>query len=197
MTFFVDIGKLGQTIIGIVGAYGGLGVMVGMFLESSFVPIPSEVVLIAAGMTGIGLLEVTLFGALGSTLGSIVGWAIGNYGGRPAVNRWGRYVLVSDKKVEEAEKWFKRWGGWTVFLCRLIPVVPFKVFSITAGILRYDLKLFLVFTFIGSIPRAFILASVGAIIAAVEYELLALLLASALIILLLGRRIRRKDAHDK
>lgn len=141
-------------------SYGGVGIAFGMFLESSIVPIPSELILITAGLF-FDPVTVAFWGALGSTLGAIVGYWIGFYGGRPALDKIGPYIMVTPQKVLKAEEKFKKWGAWTVFVARLIPFIPFKVFSITSGILKFDFPSFVVMTFIGTIPRAFILASLG------------------------------------
>ncbi len=162
-----------------------------MFLESSFVPIPSELVLVTAGMTGLNLFGVALAAAAGSTLGSIVGWGIGHFGGRPAVKRWGHYILVSEAKVRDGERWFSRWGSWTVLISRLIPVIPFKVFSITAGILGYDLKRFLLFTFVGSVPRALLLASVGRLMMDYGIEIISVIVLVALVAIVYWKILRR------
>lgn len=140
---------------------GGFGILIGMFLESSIVPIPSEAILVTAGAIGFTPWEVAFWGTIGSTLGAMVGYYIGLKGGRPVVDKFGPYLLVTPDKVERAEKAFKKYGGMTILVSRLIPFVPFKVFSITSGLLKFDFKTFVVFTFIGTIPRAFLLAYIG------------------------------------
>src|SRR3989338_3677179 len=147
-------------IIGIIVSYGATGVFIGMFLESSIIPIPSELVLVTAGMSGIPLWEITLFGALGSTAGAAIGYYIGR-GGRPAINKYGKYMLLTEKRLENAEQWATRRGRWAVLITRLIPFMPFKVFSIIFGVMKIDIKEFLLFTFIGALPRAFLLALLG------------------------------------
>lgn len=145
----------------IIVQYGAGGVLVGMFLESSIIPIPSELVLISAGALGVSPLDAAIYGTIGSTLGAIVGYFIGLKGGRPLVDKIGPYLLVTPQRVESAEKTFSSWGKYTILIARLIPFIPFKVFSITSGLLRYDFKSFVIWTFIGTIPRAFILAWIG------------------------------------
>lgn len=162
MSFFSDIEDffLNQVVAWIV-SLGGWGILLGMFLESSIIPIPSEAVLVTAGALGFSPLEVAFWGTLGSTLGAMVGYYIGKKGGRPVVDEIGPYLLVTPEKVQRAEKAFSKYGGATVLVSRLIPFIPFKVFSITSGILKFDFKTFVVFTFIGTIPRAFLLAYLG------------------------------------
>lgn len=145
----------------IVQEYGALGVTVGMFLESSVVPLPSEAVLITAGYFGIEPLTASVFSAIGSTLGSYVGWLVGRFGGRPLVNRWGKYFLINESRLERAEGWFYRWGGAAILVARLIPFIPFKVFSIAAGVLHLPLGRFIFYTFLGAIPRSYLLLLYG------------------------------------
>lgn len=172
--------RVSLTVLSWIRRYGVIGVLGGMFLESSIVPVPSELILVAAGAAGLNIFHVSILGAVGSTLGSIIGWAVGLYGGRPAVRRWGKYILVREREVNRAQQWFAKWGGLAILASRLIPIVPYKVFSITSGILRYPLKQFVLFTFIGTVPRAFILAWIGVQLVEVGYELL---LAAVLVVI--------------
>lgn len=142
-------------------SFGPFGIFFGMFLESSIIPIPSEVVLFSAGAVGFSIIDVTVYGALGSTTGAVVGYYIGKKGGRPVLDRYGRYLLVTKDKLSFVDNWFKRWGDYSVLVSRLIPLIPFKIFSIAAGISRMDLKNFVLWTFVGSIPRCFLLAYLG------------------------------------
>ncbi len=162
-----------------------LGVFIGMFLESSFVPIPSEAVLLAFG-TAVPVRIVTFAGAVGSTCGGILGYYIGNKGGRPLVRAIGPYISVDEHKLDKAQAWFNKTSkfadnmkkkmpyvpeivfdtllsasGLFVLVSRLIPFVPFKVFSISSGILGLHVPSFIVYTLIGSVPRCFILSTIG------------------------------------
>ncbi|MBI4399758.1 DedA family protein [Candidatus Micrarchaeota archaeon] len=145
----------------LVLTYGPLGVFIGMLLESSIIPLPSEIVLITAGIIGIDLLTIVVYGTIGSTLGSIIGYYIGKLGGRPVIEKYGKYMLISEAKIKQAEEWTHTHGSISIFIARLVPFIPFKVFSIAAGILKFDLKLFILYTFLGLIPRTFILAYIG------------------------------------
>src|SRR3989338_5045864 len=144
----------------IIVSYGGLGIAAGMFLESSFIPIPSELILVTAGLF-FDPVTVAIWGTIGSTLGAMVGYYIGFHGGRPIIDKVGPYLFITPERVEKAEKKFKEWGAATVFVSRLIPFIPFKVFSITSGILKFNFPAFVLMTFLGTIPRAFILAWIG------------------------------------
>ncbi len=152
---------LHQRVMDMIHEYGALGVLVGMFLESSVLPIPSELVLVGAGAMQIPILTIVIFGSIGSTLGSVIGYSIGKYGGRPFVDAYGKYFLITPEKLSAAEKWVEKYGSFAVFLSRLIPFIPFKVFSVSAGILKMSFIPFLLYTFLGMIPRSLILASLG------------------------------------
>lgn len=155
-------------VTGIVTTYGGLGVLVGMFFESSFLPLPSEPVLIAAGALGIDPITVTIYGTIGSTFGAMVGYLIGLKGGRPLVKKIGPWFRITEERLVKVEDFANRHGSWGVFAARLLPIIPFKVFSIGSGIARVPFKSFVFFTFLGTIPRAFFLAWLGSEI--VKYQ---------------------------
>lgn len=140
---------------------GPLGIFLGMFLESSIIPIPSEAILITAGVLGYSPIVVAIFGGLGSTFGSIIGYGIGIYGGRPFLNRFGKYFFITFDRLKMLDNWFVRWGNYAVLIGRLIPFIPYKVFSIGSGIGKMNFKYFLLFTLIGSIPRALLLSYFG------------------------------------
>jgi len=133
---------------------GWTGVVIIMALESANIPIPSEVTMPLAGwMLTDTLLDALLyggfFGALGCTLGSVLSYALGAYGGRPFLERWGRYILVSEEDLEKADRWFARWGDWAAFLSRLLPIVRTFI-SFPAGVVRMNFVRFTVFSFVGS-----------------------------------------------
>ncbi len=150
-----------------------------MALESSILPIPSEAVLVTAGLAGIDPVTVGISGGAGSTVGASLGYLIGREG-RSVVDRYGKYTLVTESSIVRGENWFKRWGNWTILLSRLIPFVPYKVFSIVAGLLRMDYRPFLLLTLAGSVPRCFLLAWLGNMIIQAEYQILAALAAAVL-----------------
>jgi len=99
-------------------------------------------------------------GVLGNTVGSVIGWGIGYYGGRPLVEKRGRWLHLGPENLDKAERWFARWGDWAVCLGRVTPVVRSFV-SIPAGLARMPLGRFTVFTFLGCIPWCFGLAGIG------------------------------------
>ena len=139
-----------------------------MALETVIFLIPSEAVMTFAGWLlvkekGLGWEWVVLagiLGGLGSTIGSVFFYYVGVLGGRPILARWGRYFFISEGDVEKAERFFARWGIWAVFFGRMVPLVR-SFISIPAGVARMDLKLFLIYTFAGSVIWATFLAAIG------------------------------------
>lgn len=137
---------------------GWLGVVVIMALESANIPIPSEVTMPLAGWMLVqaqgqtawhALLLGGLWGAIGCTIGSIVSYWLGAWGGRPLVQRYGRYILVSEEDLEKADRWFGRWGDWAAFVSRLLPIVRTFI-SFPAGVTRMNFPSFAALSFVGS-----------------------------------------------
>ena len=107
-----------------------------------------------------GFMAMSLAGVLGYTVGSVIGWWIGYYGGRPLIERRGRWLHLGPENLDRAERWFERWGDWAVFLGRVTPVVRSFV-SIPAGVARMPLGRFTLLTAIGCVPWCFGIAGVG------------------------------------
>lgn len=152
-----------------------------MFLESSIVPIPSEVVIAAAGAVGLPLMSIMVFGALGSTVGAMVGYAIGRYAGLPVILKLGKYIFITPQRMAKAEAFACRYGVWGVLLGRLIPIIPFKVFSIASGITRIPFLPFIACTFIGVVPRLYLLAIFGVVLVKFTKICIIVLAAAALV----------------
>jgi len=148
-------------VVNLINGLGDIGVFVGMFLESSVVPIPSEVVIIGASSVGIPLTSIVLLGSLGSTLGGMVGYLLGRYAAMPVILKYGKFVLIKPHHIERAEKFAKKYGVYSVLIGRVLPIVPFKVFSIAAGITKIPFTPFVICTLIGVVPRIFLLAIFG------------------------------------
>ncbi|KPK89920.1 MAG: hypothetical protein AMJ88_16880 [Anaerolineae bacterium SM23_ 63] len=138
-----------------MGWTGVVGIMV---LESANIPIPSEVtmplsgwlLIQAQGGTAIqAALWGGLWGAIGCTLGSLLSYALGALGGRPLLDRYGKYLMISRHDLEVADRWFARWGDWTAFISRLLPIVRTFI-SFPAGVARTRLIPFTAYSFIGS-----------------------------------------------
>jgi membrane protein DedA with SNARE-associated domain len=134
--------------------YGGYSViLLLMILESMIFPIPSEAVMPFAGFLisqgNLLWLGVIIFSSLGSIIGSIISYYIGLYGGRNFIEKYGKYFLLNKKHLEWTEKWFTKNGSLTIFISRFIPIIRHLI-SVPAGIGRMNIKLFLLFTFLGA-----------------------------------------------
>ena len=156
-------------------AVGYLGVVVAMTVESAAIPVPSEIILPLAGFSVARGVPEPLTGApwsywgavaagvAGNTVGSLVAYAVGAYGGRPLLERFGRYVLISAADLATAERHFARWGDATVFFSRMLPIVRTFI-SVPAGIARMPLWRFVTFSVLGAIPWVMLLVWGGVVL---------------------------------
>jgi membrane protein DedA with SNARE-associated domain len=205
-----------------VGDYGLYAVFL-LMLVDSVLPAASEAVMLYAGAVAAGAFpgqDVTVFGAqihstagayvamvlagvLGYTAGSVIGWAIGFFGGRPYLERHGRWLHVTPERLDRAESWFARYGDATAFLGRMVPVVR-SFISIPAGIAEMPLARYTVLSFLGTIPWCFGFAGAGLALGSswqrfqdnwryADYAVVAALVAGALYVAfrLYRRRSRR------
>ncbi len=158
---------LSNFIISFIEQLGYAGVFVGMTLESIGLPIPSEIIMTFAGYVvwkgGLTLIGITLAGTLGCLAGSLIAYGIGLWGGRPLLERYGKYVLIRKSELDWADKWFEKYGDSAVFISRLLPVVRTFI-SFPAGIVRMDVKKFSLYTVLGSLPWCFALAYIGVLL---------------------------------
>lgn len=147
-----------------ISSFGYVGVAALMAIESMNIPLPSEVILPFAGwQVSHGLMNIhwaALAGALGCVVGSIISYALGYYGGRPFLLKYGKWLLVSQKDFKQAETWTQKYGVATFFVGRVLPVARTFI-SLPAGILRVKLWPFLLTTFLGSWIWSYILIYVG------------------------------------
>ncbi len=148
-----------------ISNYGYLGIIFLMALESATLPVPSEIVMPFAGYLvwqdhAMSLWGIILAGTIGCTLGSIAAYAVGYYAGRPLIIRYGKYVLLREKHLVSAEKWFAKYGNKATFIARLLPVIR-TVISLPAGISKMKFKTFVLYSFVGSLPWTAMLAYVG------------------------------------
>jgi membrane protein DedA with SNARE-associated domain len=154
---------------------GYTGIIVLMAMESSIFPVPSEIVIPpAAFLAAQGKLSFTgvvLAGTLGSYLGSAITYWASRLIGRPLIVKYGRFVLLTPKKLERAERWLARYEAGGIFFARLLPVVRHLI-SIPAGIVRMNFALFSVMTITGSAIWCYILAYLGEKAYRVEPQLL-------------------------
>ena len=133
------------------------GVVILMAIESACIPLPSEVIMPLAGwmlikelnLSAVHVFVAGAYGALGCVIGSIFAYVAGMYGGRPFLNKYGKYILISRHDLDRADWWFGRYGSWSIFLSRLLPVIRTFI-SLPAGIARMHFVKFIVYTFIGS-----------------------------------------------
>ena len=151
-------------VTGIISHIGYPGVALLMAIESACIPLPSEIIMPFAGyLVYLGrfhLLWVATAGAIGCNLGSAVAYWIGAYGGRPLIQRYGRFVLLNQRDLDRTTRYFERYGNITVLIGRLLPVVRTFI-ALPAGIARMSQVRFHIYTFIGSWPWCLALAYAG------------------------------------
>lgn len=155
---------IGLTAIHVISTLGYTGILLLIALESACIPLPSEIILPFSGYlawTGrFDLAAIAVVGALGSNLGSAVAYEVGSRGGRPWLERHGRWLLLRPQDLELADNWFRRHGEITVFFSRMLPVARTFI-ALPAGIAHMPLKRFHVYTFLGSLPWCWLLAYIG------------------------------------
>jgi membrane protein DedA with SNARE-associated domain len=164
---------VGAWIISVISAGGYGGVMLLMAIESACIPLPSEIIMPFSGALVVpavaalyhraapfSLLAVATWGAIGCNLGSVLAYEIGYFGGRPLVERYGRYIFLSQRELSIADRFFERRGSLAVLIARLLPVVRTFI-ALPAGIARMPRLKFHIYTFVGSWPWCFMLAYVG------------------------------------
>ncbi len=209
-----------EAITGAIGDHGVYAVFV-LMLVDAVLPAASELVMVYAGALAAGAFagkSVVLFGepidsdvwgfvtmvaagTIGYTLGSVGGWAIGLYGGRPLLERHGRWFHLSPERFQQAERWFDRWGDATALIGRVTPVARSFV-SIPAGVFRMPLGRYTVLTFIGSTVWCLLFAGIGWALGAnwesfhhafryADYAFVALVLAGGIWLLVRRRRSSR------
>jgi membrane protein DedA with SNARE-associated domain len=179
MLLYSLLGGITDALTSVIGDYGLYAVFVLMLVDAVF-PAASEPVMVYSGAVASGAfagqdvvlagqrfeegasayLAMATAGTIGYTLGSLGGWWIGERGGRPFLERHGRWLHLNEAKLDRAERWFERWEDWAVFLGRVTPVVRSFV-SIPAGVFRAPLGRYTVLTLIGSAIWCFALAAVG------------------------------------
>jgi membrane protein DedA with SNARE-associated domain len=155
---------LAKIIIGVISGSGYLGVIALMAIESACIPLPSEIIMPFAGYlvyTGhFSLFWAATAGAIGCNVGSVIAYEIGCYGGRPLVERYGRYIWLGRHDLELADRFFLKFGSAAVLIARLLPVIRTFI-ALPAGIARMPRVRFHIYTFVGSWPWCFVLAWIG------------------------------------
>src|SRR4030042_438655 len=151
-------------IMSVISALGYGGVILLMAIESANIPLPSEIImpfsgfLVAQGQFNLWL--VGLAGAIGCVIGSILSYWLGMVGGRPLIEKYGKYILISHHDLDLADSWFQKRGELTVFIGRLLPVIRTFI-SFPAGIAKMHFWRFVIYSFLGSLPWCLALAYVG------------------------------------
>ena len=158
------LAALAHFIIAVISKSGYAGIALLMGIESACIPLPSEIIMPFAGyLVHLGQLKlfwVATAGAIGCNLGSVVAYWIGAYGGRPMVEKFGRYVLLNQHDLDRVTHYFEKYGGITVFSGRLLPVVRTFI-ALPAGIAKMPQLRFHLYTFLGSWPWCYVLAYAG------------------------------------
>ncbi|WP_230741533.1 DedA family protein [Methanooceanicella nereidis] len=151
-------------ICNVIGSMGYLGVFILMTIESAGIPVPSEVIMTYGGFMAsegkVNVLLVALVGTLGTGLGSTIGYAIGYWGGKPVVDKYGKFIGITPQKMLWAERWFCKYGESACIYTRLLPVVR-TIVNVPAGLLGMNFYKFIVYSMIGAFPWCFILAYIG------------------------------------
>lgn len=163
------LGNVGQWVLDVIGALGYVGLALLLVAENLVPPIPSEVVLPLAGFL-VGRGDLSLWGAIfaatfGSVAGALVLYALGRWGGRRLVLRYGKWLRVDEGGLKEAEGWFRRYGDWVVLFARIIPVAR-SIVSVPAGTMKMPVPRFLLLTTLGSAVWNSVLIGAGVILGA-------------------------------
>jgi membrane protein DedA with SNARE-associated domain len=222
----VPLASVSGSLESLIGNHG-LYAVFGLMLVDAVLPAASELVMVYGGALAAGAFggqhvvlfgqrldsgfesyaAIALAGTLGYTVGALGGWAIGLYGGRPLVERHGRWLHVDSEKLERAERWFARFGDAAAFIGRVTPVVRSFV-AIPAGIARMRLAPYALFTFLGSAVWCFGLAGIGWALGSnwerfhqafrfADYAVAALLVAAAAYLLVRARGRSRRRALER
>jgi membrane protein DedA with SNARE-associated domain len=158
------LGVLFVFISKVIATTGYAGVALLMAIESACIPLPSELIMPFGGYLAyqgkFNLFLLATAGAIGCNLGSLVAYEMGSYGGRPLVERYGRWILMGRRELDWADRFFARWGYLAVFVGRLLPVIRTFI-ALPAGVARMPRLRFHIYTFLGSWPWCLALAWFG------------------------------------
>lgn len=167
-----------------VQAYGGIGVFTAMIVQAILVIIPSEGVLVAAGML-MSTWEVTLWAGLGSIAGASISFLIAKKGGRPIVAK-----LLGEDTIKFMDGWVDKWGEKGVLVGRLIPFIPYDPISYLSGVTKMDFKKFTFYNAIGTVPRVLLFATLGNF--AAQFEVIGIVIIGLLMLALLYASIKAR-----
>lgn len=164
MVFAEILEFIAMLAINTISFFGYFGIFMLMLLESTTVPIPSELVMPFAGYLAhegkFNFWIVVLVGGWGGIAGSLLSYYMGKIGGRPFIMKFGKFLLIEESDLEWTENWFRKHGEKTIFISRFIPVVRHLI-SVPAGIAKMDVKRFVFYTFLGATAWSFILTYAG------------------------------------
>jgi membrane protein DedA with SNARE-associated domain len=158
------IESLISIVTSVITHFGYAGVFFWMVLESACIPIPSEAIMpfagkeIASGLYNIHALAFA--GAFGNLTGSIIAYWVGAVGGRPFIEKYGKYILIKHSDVDLADRWFSKHGEATVFWTRMMPIVRTFI-SLPAGISKMNFGKFCAYSIFGALPWCYLLAWAG------------------------------------
>ncbi len=199
------IDALAQTVIHIIDLMGYAGVFLLMTVESCGIPMPSEVIMPFSGfLVAEGKLNfwaITFLGAFGNLVGSWLAYWIGHRGGRPLIEKYGKYILISKHDLNLADKWFKKYGDAAVFFGRLLPVIRTYI-SFPAGISKMNFKRFSIYTFLGALPWTALFAWLGVKMGANweairtklhNFDMAMAVIVVVLIVLYIWRHLKHRD----
>lgn len=155
---------LSHFVINTISGMGYAGIVLLMGIESANIPLPSEVIMPFSGFLvfsgRFSLFWVAIAGGVGCLWGSLLSYWIGAKGGRPLIEKYGKYILMSKHDLDITDRWFKKWGIVTIFIGRLLPVIRTFI-SFPAGIARVNIWKFSIYTFVGSVIWSYFLGWVG------------------------------------
>ncbi len=156
--------KLIALLVALISSGGYAMVILLMAIQAACIPIPSEVIMPLAGYalahTQMELILLAVVASLASNLGSIPAYWVGARGGRPMVERYGRYLLLSRRDLDMADRFFNHYGSITVLIGRMLPIIRTFI-AFPAGVARMNQVRFHIYTFIGSFPWCYVLAYIG------------------------------------
>ncbi|MFZ5559618.1 MAG: DedA family protein [Patescibacteria group bacterium] len=194
---------LASLIIKVISNSGYLGITFLMALESACLPIPSEIIMPFSGYLVVlgefSLLLVILGGTIGNLLGSIIAYWIGAYGGRPFIERYGKYILIKKEELDRSQRFFEKYGSLSIFFARLLPIVRTFI-SFPAGIAKMQFWRFCLYTLVGSLFWSVLLSYIGVFLGenwrAVEvyfrkFDWLVLILLVIFIFVFLYKRVKK------
>lgn len=158
------LAALATFIITVISTMGYGGIVLLMAIESACIPLPSEIIMPFAGYLvfkgEMTLWGIALAGAVGCVVGSIPAYYLGMFGGRPLVEKYGKYVLISKRDLDMADRWFEKYGDIIIFIARLLPAVRTFI-AFPAGVAKMNMTKFIAYTFVGSLIWCWVLGYAG------------------------------------